>query len=158
MVWPEQIEVNSPLEEIPEQMLYETVYHFNTFVRLKDGTILAAGRRLGDQEKTISLTGDLIAESSHTYSDTFVPVEIRKYSAENIKNLIRRIEIGTDREAVEQYLTANGIQYFYVTNYSEDTREHTENPYEMLTEDQTYFFFFDSENKLTEKGTNLHAL
>lgn len=158
MVWPEQIEVNSPLEEIPEQMLYETVYHFNTFVRLKDGTILAAGRRLGDQEKTISLTGDLIAESSHTYSDTFVPVEIRKYSAENIKNLIRRIEIGTDREAVEQYLTANGIQYFYVTNYSEDTREHTENPYEMLTEDQTYFFFFDSENKLTEKGANLHAL
>lgn len=158
MVWPEQIEVNSPLEEIPEQMLYETVYHFNTFVRLKDGTILAAGRRLGDQEKTISLTGDLIAESSHTYSDTFVPVEIRKYSAENIKNLIRRIEIGTDREAVEQYLTANGIQYFYVTNYSEDTREHTENPYEMRTEDQTYFFFFDSENKLTEKGTNLHAL
>ena len=131
MVWPEQIEVNSPLEEIPEQMLYETVYHFNTFVRLKDGTILAAGRRLGDQEKTISLTGDLNAESSHTYSNTFVPAEIRKYSAENIKNLIRRIEIGTDREAVEQYLTANGIQYFYITNYSEDTREHTENPYEM---------------------------
>lgn len=158
MVWPEQIEVNSPLEEIPEQMRYETVYRFNTFVQLKDGTLLAAGHRLGDQEKAISLTGDLSVETSHTYSDTFVPVEIRKYSAEEIKKLISRLEIGTDRAEAEQYLTANGIQYFYAYDVNESSMEHTENPQKMYTEDQNYFFYFDSENKLTEKGTNLHAL
>lgn len=158
MVWPEQIEVNSPLEEIPEQMNYETAYRFNTFVQLKDGTLLAAGHRLGDKEKAISLTGDLKFETSHTYSDTFVPAEIRKYSAEEIKNLIRRLEIGTDREEVEQYLTANGIQYFYTHDFNGGSMGHTVNPQEMYSEDQNYFFYFDSENKLTEKGTNLHAL
>lgn len=158
MVWPEQIEVNSPLEEIPEQMRYETAYRFNTFVQLKDGTLLAAGHRLGDQEKAISLTGDLSFETSHTYSDTFVPVEIRKYSAEEIKKLISRLEIGTDRAEAEQYLTANGIQYFYAYDVNESSMEHTANLQKMYTEDQNYFFYFDSENKLTEKGTNLHAL
>lgn len=41
MVWPEKIEENSNLMEIPKQMSYETVYLFNTFVQLQDGTILA---------------------------------------------------------------------------------------------------------------------
>lgn len=48
MVWPEQIELNSPLEDIPERMTYETQYDFNTFVQLKDGNTLAAGHRLGE--------------------------------------------------------------------------------------------------------------
>lgn len=152
MVWPEQIEMNSPLEDIPEIMKYETVYLFNTFVQLTDGTTLAAGHRLGETEKNIFQTGDLAAETTHTYSDTFVPVEIKPYSEEEVKTLVGQLEIGTDREEVENYLTANGIQYFYVLDYHTDSMSYTENRNEMRDESQTYFFYFNDENKLTKKG------
>lgn len=152
MVWPEKIEGNSALKEIPEQMSYGTDYLFNTFVQLKDGTILAAGRGLGESQKKTALTGDLQAETTYTYSEKFVPVRIKKYSDEEIQKLIGELEIGTSREEVEKYLSANGIQYLYTLNYGEDTMQYTLNPVELRDLDQKYIFYFDAENKLTEYG------
>ncbi len=150
MVWSEKIEGNSILQEIPEQMSYGTDYLFNTFVQLKDGTILAAGRGIGEERKNIALTGDLKVKTTYIYSDTFVPVRIKIYSDEEIQKLIGRLEIGTNREEVEKYLSANGIQYLYTSNYDEDTTQYTFNPVELRDLDQKYIFYFDAENKLTE--------
>ena len=44
-----------------------------------------------------------------TYSDTFVPVEIKPYSEEEVETLVGQLEIGTDRED-ENKLTKKGIQ------------------------------------------------
>lgn len=148
MVWPETIELNSTLEEIPEYMSYETVYHFNTFAQLKDGTILAAGIGLGESEKTISITGDLEAETFHTYSDSFVPVKIKKFSKEEIQELISQLEIGTNRDDVEKYLSDNGIQFFYNLVYDEKTQQYIVDLNELRDQEQKYFFYFDSKNNL----------
>ena len=79
-------------------------------------------------------------------------MEIKPYSEEEVKTLVGQLEIGTDREEVENYLTANGIQYFYVLDYHTDSMSYTENRNEMRDESQTYFFYFNDENKLTKKG------
>lgn len=95
----------------------------------------------------------MAAESTHAYSDTFVPVEIKKYSEEEIESLISQLEIGTDRKEVEAYLTANGIQYFDI--YNANSTGDSENLHEIRDENQKYFFYFDSENKLTERNLKL---
>lgn len=150
MVWPERVEINSTLKEIPQQMSYETVYGFNTFVRLEDGSLMAAGRWLGNKKKTISITGDLEVETAYTYSDTFVPIKLKEYSSEEIEYLISLLEPGTNKENVEKFLINNGIQFFYGLNYDEKTMQHTVNPNELIEQEQKYFFYFDSDNKLTE--------
>lgn len=76
MVWPDEIKFNSIETEIPEIMDYSTSYRMNVFVQLENGDILAAGQGIGNQQRTIGLTGDLVQESTQVYSDTFVPVEI----------------------------------------------------------------------------------
>lgn len=76
MVWPDEIKINSVETEIPEMMDYSTTYPMNMFVQLENGDILAAGQGIGDKQRTIGLTGDLAEESTHTYSDAFIPVKI----------------------------------------------------------------------------------
>ena len=76
MVWPDEIRFNSIETEIPERMDYSTTYLMNMFAQLENGDILAAGQEIGDQQRTIGLTGDLVEESTQTYSDIFVPVEV----------------------------------------------------------------------------------
>ena len=80
MVWPETIVFNSVGTEIPLFADNETTYPFNTFVLLEDGTIMAAGKGLGNQEKTIAITGDLEHETTHSYSDAFIPISLEEYS------------------------------------------------------------------------------
>lgn len=78
MVWVEEVTFNSVETDIPEVVEYDTVYDFNTFVQLKDGTMMASGLNLGDEERKIEVTGDLEESSSFSYSDTFVPVSIQR--------------------------------------------------------------------------------
>lgn len=150
MVWPEKIEINSKLEEIPEQTSSMTVYYFNTFVQLKDGSLLGAGRWLGDMDKVISITGDRKAETAYSYSDTFVPIKLKEYSDEEIQDLISQLEPGTSKESVEQFLIDHGIQFIYSLNYDESTMQYMVNPNELRDQDQKYFFYFDSDNNLTD--------
>lgn len=79
MVWIDEIKFNSIEKEIPERMDFSTDYVMNVFVELENGEIMAAGQNIGTQTKTIGLTGDLSEVTTHTYSDTFIPVEIKKY-------------------------------------------------------------------------------
>ena len=44
MVWVDRMCFNSPEQEIPEIWHYNTTYDFNMFVRMKDGTFMAAGK------------------------------------------------------------------------------------------------------------------
>ena len=80
MVWPEKIFFNSLEEEIPQAADYRTTYSFNTFALLDDGTVVAAGKDIGDKEKEIAVTGDLVQTTSHVYSDTFLPVTLEEFS------------------------------------------------------------------------------
>ena len=63
---------------------FDNAYSFNVFAQLKDGTIMAAGEKLGEQTKTVEITGNLEEVSSHTYSDRFVPVRLEEYK-DNLK-------------------------------------------------------------------------
>lgn len=80
MVWIDEIKFNSIEKEIPERMDFSTDYVMNVFVELENGEIMAAGQNIGTQTKTIGLTGDLSEVTTHTYSDTFIPVEIHDYN------------------------------------------------------------------------------
>ena len=53
MVWPEKIFFNSLEEEIPQAADYRTTYSFNTLALLDDGTVVAAGKDIGDKEKEL---------------------------------------------------------------------------------------------------------
>lgn len=76
MVWVDEIKFNCIEDKTPEMMDFSTSYIMNMFVELENGELLASGQNIGAQTKTIGLTGDLLEESTHTYSDTFIPVEI----------------------------------------------------------------------------------
>lgn len=80
MVWVERMCFNSPEQEIPERWHYNTLYQFNMFAQMKDGTFMAAGEGLGSKETKAGIIGDLSQEEVNKYSDTFVPIKIKKYS------------------------------------------------------------------------------
>lgn len=147
MVWPEEVKLNSIETKIPEQIDYSTTYNLNTFVQLKNGTILASGYGIGNKEKTIAVTGDLPAETTSFYSDTFIPVELKTYSADEIKNLVNQFETGDSRSNIETILTDNGIRYSYRL-ISDENGEYTVSPSDLIIGDQKYFLRFDSEDKL----------
>ena len=80
----EKIFFNSLEEEIPQVADYQTTYSFNTFALLNDGTVVATGKDIGDKEKEIAVTGDLVQTTSHVYSDTFLPVTLEEFSIKKI--------------------------------------------------------------------------
>lgn len=104
MVWPEKIFFNSLEEEIPQAADYRTTYSFNTFALLDDGTVVAAGKDIGDKEKEIAVTGDLVQTTSHVYSDTFLPVTLEEFSIEKDMQRLRALSWGMRPEEVEQML------------------------------------------------------
>lgn len=112
MVWVEKIAFDSLEEEIPEIGKYKTSYDFNLFAQLADGTMLGVGRGLGDQEKTIAVTGDLVQSSFNIYSDTFVPIAVEEYSEPAVRQLLSGIRWGESVVEVKEFLNRNGFQYF----------------------------------------------
>lgn len=112
MVWVDKIAFGSLEEEIPETGRYKTSYDFNLFAQLADGTMLGAGKGLGDQEKTIAVTGDLVQTSFNVYSDTFVPIAVEEYSEPAVRQLLSEIRWGESVVEVKEFLNQNGFQYF----------------------------------------------
>ncbi len=112
MVWVEKIGFGSLEQEIPEIGKYKTSYDFNLFAQLADGTMLGVGRGLGDQEKTIAVTGDLVQTSFNVYSDTFVPIAVEEYSEPAVRQLLNEISWGRSVVEVKEFLNQNGLQYF----------------------------------------------
>lgn len=150
MVWPEKVELNSIRDDLPENPEYRAEYVFNTFVQLKDGTLLAAGRGLGDQVRTIGLTGDISVTTASSYSDTFVPVVLKQYSKGAIKRSLQTLEMGTSKEEVEKFLQRHGISYWDSVEFSVETGEHYVNEHTLSLEDGLYELKFDEQDKLNE--------
>lgn len=150
MVWPETIQWNSTKEAAVNSPEYRAEYVFNTFVQLKDGTMLAAGKGLGEKEKTTAVTGDLEVEAVHKYSDSFVPVEIQKYTKGAIKKKLEELKLGMRMEDVEDFLRQNGITYSYALDYSQKTGEPCLDEHKIVVESGVYELEFNDENELID--------
>lgn len=142
MVWPEKIYFDSYEEDIPDSASYRTTYPFNIFALLNDKTVVAAGKNLGNLEKTIAVTGDLIQTTSHIYSDTFLPVTLEEYDAEKDAQKLNGLSWGIQPEEAEEFLTQEGLRYEHTTRVHSDSIE-------MISiEDGSYNLYFDDENQL----------
>ena len=76
MVWPEHM-----LYDSTEDMLQgaDKVYAYdyeNLFVRMLNGDFMACGKGIGDEEKIIHMSGDLIQDETSVYSAEFLPITI----------------------------------------------------------------------------------
>lgn len=150
MVWVDEIGFNSSENGIPEMEDYSTEYIMNTFVQLENGEILAAGQNLGTKEKTIGLTGDLPEESTHTYSDIFVAVEIVD-GKERVKNILSEIQIGMSMEEVSEFLTERDIYVslgYYPKPFGDP--EQDVNVLILANDVREYRLLFDEEGKFVE--------
>lgn len=120
MVWVERVDTR-------EKGIYDTSnhglkYNFNIFVQTVDDNYLAAGKDLGDKEKAIQLTGDIYKPSTESYSDTFVPIELKEYSEEGYRVLLNTLQWGDSIEKVDQLLSEN-----HMSHWTCDTVESVEN-------------------------------
>ena len=110
MVWADRMCFNSPEEEIPEIWHYNTLYDFNMFVRMKDGTFMATGKGLGTKETKAGLPLAL-QDQTHRYSDTFVPIRIKKYSEIDDRNALCKLEWGMRGEEACRILDGEWLEY-----------------------------------------------
>lgn len=136
MVWPEKIAFNSLEQELSDRMEYDTDYNFNMFVMLNDGTILAAGKGIGNKTKEIEVTGDLEKVTTSVYSDEFVPVKIEEYSEIENREILNMLEWGMDVSEVEKILTDGELRYQAEIDY-------------ITVEDSRYILYFSEKMKLT---------
>lgn len=95
-----------PPHKILDDCIYATTGNYT-------GTAAAVGRGIGDKEKSIAVTGDIGLETSHIYADMFIPVQIKRYSPEEMRKTVGQIDIGTDVEEVKQFLSDRGIRYSF---------------------------------------------
>ena len=144
MVWPEKISFDSTEDDLLEIGRYDTTYHFNMFVQLQDGTMMAAGANLGDKEKTIAITGDLPEPSTSVYSDTFVPIAVEEFSEVEIRKKLQQLTWGMSMEETEDILTQAMIQYY---RYFPSETEDDGNGY-IVVENSRYSLYFDEDGHL----------
>lgn len=148
MVWVEKIDERGVNNEYRIDGHYKNVYNFNIFVLLKDGTVLAAGEGIGNEVKTIQVTGDLEEASTHMYSDKFIPIKLEEFPNEKYRNILQGLKWGTSFEETKEYLTSNNVEY-YENMFS--LTEGSEEEYlakELNIEDSSYRLEFDKERNL----------
>ena len=102
--------------------------------------MLLPTKRCMSEEKTIDLTGDLSYSSTHTYSDTFVPIAVKEFSEVETRKKLQQLAWGMSMEEAEQILAQGGIQYYRGT---------PENGNHIVVEDIRYFldFVFESADR-----------
>jgi hypothetical protein len=145
MVWVERIDNRGANQEIYDSSMLVTDYGFNVFAQLNDGTFMAVGIDLGNKQKTIEVTGDIFQPSTETYSDSFLPIEVKEYSEEYCRASLMELQWGSSMAEVEEYLSECNIYYGKTLFPVEGTNELVER---MITinEDDSYLLQFD-ENK-----------
>lgn len=148
MVWVDRMCFNSPEQEIPERWHYNTRYEFNTFVKMKDGTLMASGKGVGGKETKTSITGDLDHEQTHYYSDTFVPIRVRKYSEAADRQSLCKLEWGMRGEEVCRVLDEAWLQYSITyAEYPNPLVTDGEQVRSIMVEGK-YFLYFDGDERL----------
>lgn len=110
------------------------------------GTVMACGADLGDQTKTIAVSGDLIAEETRKYSTAFIPVELVEYSSDEYnREVLDKCKTGMSSDDVEKILTDGNFSYEWGSMIAED------NDLKYITaENNRYILYFDAELKLEQ--------
>lgn len=144
MVWPENIRVDDTQDYYSDFVSRDFVYGLNTFVELRSHTIMAAGENLGDKISVTEVTGDTENSVSHTYSDTFVPVNLVEYPEAGKREVLNTLTWGMSIDEVEEVFNSSGVRSSGV--YSGDGG--------MLCglsiEDGRYYAYFDEAGGLNE--------
>lgn len=112
MVWVERMDSRGTGQGIYDTRVRTTRYDFNVFAQLNDGTMMAAGKDLGNKKKTIELTGDIVAPSTDTYADIFVPIAVEEYSEKSCRAKLKELQWGMTMSEVEKILSQGEIEYF----------------------------------------------
>ena len=110
MVWVEHLDNRD--KGIYDTSNYGLKYNFNVFVQTADDMYLAAGKDLGDKEKTIQLTGDICEPSTEKYSDEFVPIEVKEYSEEGCRLILNELQWGDSKDNVVQVLSEHHLNHW----------------------------------------------
>lgn len=142
MVWVERIDSRGSELEIYDTSVRRTQYSFNIFVQLKNGTFLPAGKDLGNSQKTIEVTGNLIQQSTEIYSDIFVPIEVKEYSEDDCRACLNRLQWGMSMSEVEDILTQGNMEYFK-TAYPIDGADNVLIEKTICVNDNSYLLYFD---------------
>lgn len=141
MVWIERIDSRGAEQEIYDTSIRRTQYNFNIFVQLENGTFLAAGKDLGNNQKTIEVTGDILQQSTETYSGSFVPITVKKYSEEDCRAILDELQWGTSMSEVEEILSKSNMKYYKSELPVEGDNESIETI--VSVEDNSYLLYFD---------------
>ena len=120
MVWVERVDERD--KGIYDTSNYGNKYNFNVFIQTTDNNYLAAGKDLGNKEKTIQLTGDLYEPSTEKYSDEFVPIELKGYTEEGCRSVLNELQWGDSRDKVDQILSK-----YHLNHWNCDTVEEVDN-------------------------------
>ncbi len=140
MVWIDRIAFGNIETQLPSKLYHDTSYIFNVFVQMEDGTMMAAGENLGNKEKEIELTGDMLNTSSHTYSDEFVPIALEGYSEKRNREKLSGLKWGMNIEETETFLKQEGL--VYVVGLPVDGEI-------IYVEDTKYILYFDEAKRLS---------
>ena len=106
----EKIFFNSLEEEIPQVADYQTTYSFNTFALLNDGTVVATGKDIGDKEKEIAVTGDLVQTTSLSVLSWGIrPEEVEQMLVQRDGSRNSSFTMGMSLEEVKERLDCNLI-------------------------------------------------
>ena len=149
MIWIEKIEDGRMEHEDLDVTKENTLYSFNLFAQLRDGTMLAAGKDLDGKKKAIELTGDIVSPSIETYSDTFVPIALEEYSEAKCREKLNKLEWGMTVLEAEQLLSQERLEYAEVLWPVEGTQNEL-SIRELEIEDGNYWLSFDEEKRLYE--------
>lgn len=112
MVWVERINNRGFEQGVYDTSKHRNKYNFNVFVQLKDGTFLAAGKDLGNMQKTIEVTGDIFQPGTETYSDSFVPIMVEEYSEESCRETLNELQWEMTISEAEVILDQQNMDYF----------------------------------------------
>lgn len=149
MVWVERIDSRGSEQEIYDTSVRRTQYGFNIFVQLKDGTFLAAGKDLGNSQKTIEVTGDIIQQSTETYSNSFVPIVVKEYSEDDCRTSLNELQWGIPMSEVEDLLIQSNMKYFK-TDYSVEGTDNELIQRTICVNDNSYLLYFDENQCLCQ--------
>lgn len=79
MAWTEEIMFNAPIDYWEPYWAFNYGYSYdNTFILKEDDQMYACGKNIGNQKKTLHMSGDLEQDETAVYSTQFLPIRIEE--------------------------------------------------------------------------------